>query len=94
MPWTADTFKAALPEFEPTDDYVVSDALAEAVQEVKTAVFGKKTDVAVKWLAAHLIALRPGSEHARLKKDQSMTIYYHRYEAILNQVAHGHLIIL
>lgn len=90
MAWTVDSFKAAMPVFENAETYVVQNCLDEAVGEVNTSVFGDKADVAVKWLTARLLALQGyGGESARLKHDQSKTIYDARYKEIRGQVAYG-----
>lgn len=93
MSWTVDTFKAAMPEFEPTDDYVVEDALVEATRRTNSTVYNTKLDDARKWLTAHLIAIRPGAEQARLSKEIDITIYYKEFERVRNEMAFGFRVI-
>jgi len=93
MSWTVDTFKAAMPEFEPTDDYVVTDALNEATRRTNATVFGDKIDDARKWLTAHLIAMRPGAEQARLKKETDVTIYHKEFDRLVGEASYGYRVI-
>jgi len=92
MSWTPATFRAVLEEFENISDAVIQDALSEAALEVRSSVFGQKTDSAVKWRAADLLARRPFGEMARIDKT-GKTIYLERYQEIVNQVAYGYRVI-
>ncbi len=66
MAWTATTFKARYPTFDPKADALVDAVLAEAALEVDARVFKLKTDHAVGLLAAHKLSVDPSGAAARL----------------------------
>lgn len=69
MTVTAAIVKARFPEFAPTADAVVNLVIAEATGLTSSAVFTTSADfdVAVLYRAAHLLALSPGGQTARLE---------------------------
>ena len=68
-------FLARFPEFEPASPSMVEAALGEAVRNVDSEIFADKTDDAVKWKAAHLLAISPFGQQARLISKTGETTY-------------------
>lgn len=89
MAWTAASFKARWPEFEPVADDTVTGALAEAGRRNDARVFGDRTDDAVGLYAAHLLAISPGGQQARLKSDSANTTYNREWERLAAACAGG-----
>ena len=90
------TFVAAFPAFRRTDREVVEIKIAEAVLQVDAAVWGAKADMGVGYLTAHLLAMMPVGEHARLVpknakavRGEALTTYERQYKALVRQVASG-----
>lgn len=69
MTVTAAIVKARFPEFAPVADAVVNLVIAEATLLTSSTVFtvAADFDVAVLYRAAHLLALSPGGQAARLE---------------------------
>jgi len=82
-------FRVEFPEFEETDQAIVQSRINMATRQVNSTVYGGKTNDAIKLLTAHLIAMSPLGEQAKLKKENRGTIYGDQYEEIRGQVAHG-----
>jgi len=75
VPWTASTFRAAKPEFSDATDPQVETALADAGAYCNADVFGDQHDQAVGLYAAHLLAISPFGQNARLVNKQGDTTY-------------------
>lgn len=58
MAVTYATFLERFPEFTPHPSGIVNGAIAEASYDASSDVFGDQTDRAVKFLAAHIIAVQ------------------------------------
>lgn len=69
------SFLARFPEFEPALLSMVDASLAEAIRNVDSGVFGGKTDDAVGWKCAHLLAISPFGQQARLISKNGSTTY-------------------
>jgi hypothetical protein len=89
MAWTAASFKARRPTFNPVADAVVTSALEEAARRVDPRVFGDRTDDAVSLLAAHLLSVDPGGQAARLKSTNASTTYLEDYRRLMRERAGG-----
>lgn len=89
MTWTPTTFRARWPEFDGVADNVVSAALADAARGVDARLFGTRTDLAVGLRAAHLLAISPYGQQARLESDKSDTTYRAEYLRMAREVAGG-----
>jgi hypothetical protein len=87
--WTAASFKARWPEFEPTDDAIVEGALADAVLANDARLFGARTDEAVAYYAADILSLSPGGQQARLAKNEITTTYRAMWERLARVAAGG-----
>lgn len=89
-------FVASFPAFRKTDKAVVEAKLAEARRLIDTAVWGTLADDGIGYLAAHLLAMMPGGEHARLVprnakpvRGEALTTYERQYKKLQRTVASG-----
>ena len=64
-----------------------------ASRQVNSVVWGEKADDGIKLLAAHMLAMAPRGEQARLKAENRNTIYGEQYETLVHQVAFGYRVI-
>lgn len=97
MTVTVDQIKAEFPEFAATDSGLIGFCLADAERLVDPGSFGTRTDDAVKYLACHLVALRPHGEQARLVESQepggAKTTYERQYLAIKHSVVQAQMVV-
>jgi len=92
MAVTAVSLVARYPEFEDAVTAypaMVDACIAEAALMVDGNVYGDKADMAVTSYAAHLIALNPIGELARLDKKSDKTTYLIHFTNIKKSVAAG-----
>ena len=82
-------FLAQFPEFGNAPPGLVERALDEAALMVDSAVYGTKTNVALGYYAAHLIAINPLGELARLQKDPEKTTYMLAFQRIQRSLGAG-----
>ena len=75
MTVTRSSFLGRFPEFEPASQTMVEAAIGEAIRNVDAAAFGDKTDDAVAWKCAHLLAISPFGQQARLISKDGSTTY-------------------
>lgn len=68
---------------------MVDEAIAEATRNVDEAVFDAKTDDAIKWKAAHLLAISPFGQQARLVSKDGSTTYEKRFLALARSMTPG-----
>jgi hypothetical protein len=66
MAVTFDTFVASFPEFRPATPALVDAQIAKAVAQIDASVWGAKADLGVELLTAHLLAISPFGQQARL----------------------------
>lgn len=92
---TYSSFVALYPEFTPAPVATVNASIAEALIMVDPAVYRAKTDAAVAAFAAHLIALNPLGEYAKLSKTAGSedTIYLKRFQRIQRSCTSGFRVI-
>lgn len=64
-------------------------AIAEAVRGVDATIFGDKTDDAVRWYAAHLLAISPFGMQARLVSKEGASTYGKRFVELSRSVTTG-----
>ena len=90
MAVTVEQIRAEFPEFVRTNEGLISAKLADARAMLNETAFGETHDQAVKYMAAHLVALSPGGEFARLdpneQEDGARTLYERQYTAVLRGV--------
>jgi hypothetical protein len=82
-------FLARFPEFEPAPKAMVEAALSEARRNVDAEVFGDKTDDAIRWKAAHLLAISPFGQQARLISKDGSTTYGKYFWELAKSVTPG-----
>jgi hypothetical protein len=75
------SFISARPEFNNTSitQASVEAAIADAEDQIDEEVWGDQTDIGVSLLAAHLVAISPHGQAARLVAKDGSTTYYKRY---------------
>ena len=93
MTWTVPAFKGEFPEFAETGDPIVAAALVRAEQRVDPSVWGEKADQGVAYLAAHLLAIAPYGQNARLAAATGTTLYNEEFRRLQREVAAGHRVI-
>jgi hypothetical protein len=91
-----DGFAARFPEFKQVKRETVEAKIAEAILQVAEAVYGAKTDLAVGYLAAHLLSIAPTGQQARLvpknakaNREDALTTYEREYRRIQRMVTSG-----
>lgn len=90
MAVTEATLKARFPEFVPATTALVEACIADAELMVDRTFYGDRADMAVTYLAAHLIATNPLGEYSRLRATQDgSTVYSKQYEKIMYMTAAG-----
>ena len=77
------------PEFTNATEALVTACIAEAELMVDRSYYGEKADMAVTHLAAHLVAINPLGEMARLDKKGDKTIYLISFEKIKRSLGAG-----
>lgn len=77
------------PEFTAATEALVTACIADAELMVDRAYYGNKADMAVTWYAAHLIAINPLGEMARLDKKSDKTIYLIGFNNIKRSLGAG-----
>jgi hypothetical protein len=89
MAVTVTQLKIRFPEFLNAEATLVQSCLNEAALMVDAEVFGLKTDTAITYLAAHLLAVNPLAEMAKLEQDDGQTTYSTVFDRIKRSVAGG-----
>lgn len=91
-----ETFIEGFPEFAEVEKPYVERKIAEATRQVDTAVWRDKADDGISYLAAHLLALSPFGQNARLvppnakaTRDEALTTYEREYQRMVRMVASG-----
>lgn len=87
---TAAALKVSYPEFVRTDTALIDAKLAEAALSCDPLVWGSRTDEAIMLTAAHLLAISPWGQQAKLSARDGSSVYQKRLEDITPQVAHGY----
>lgn len=87
-------FIAQFPEFDGCTEAFVQRFLDDAETRINRAVWDAsstkpKGDIGQKYLAAHLIALSPFGQQARLASESGATTYQAHYAALKREVALG-----
>ena len=84
-----DSFLARFPEFEPATEPMIRSAIAEAINNVDASVFKTKTDEGVRWKAAHLLAISPWGQQARMVSKDGSTTYGMQFHKLARSVTPG-----
>lgn len=82
-------FLARFPEFEPASKAMIESAIAEAGRNVDADIFDTKTDDAIRWKAAHLLAISPFGQQARLSSKDGSTTYGKRFTELARSMTPG-----
>lgn len=83
-------FLARFPEFEPAPPAMIGAAIAEAKRGVDADVWREKTDDGVRWLAAHLLAISPFGQQARLVSKEGSSTYGEHHKMLVKSVTPGY----
>lgn len=89
MAVTRTSLATRFPEFSDTPVALVDACISDAVLMVDSAVYGAKADMAITYLAAHLIATNPLGEMARIDKKSDKTVYSVQFDTIKRGIAAG-----
>lgn len=83
MAVSVEQLRSEFPEFANTSAGLLAGKIADATAMLNATAFGETHDQAVKYMAAHLVALSPGGEFARLdpneESDGARTLYERQY---------------
>lgn len=86
MAVSVEQFRQEFPEFVNASEGLLAGKIADATAMLNAAAFGQTHDHAIKYMAAHLVALAPGGEFARLdpnqEQDGARTLYERQYMVI------------
>jgi len=82
-------FLVSFPEFAKASPELVDAKLAEAARRIAPDVWKEKTDDGIGYLAAHLLAVSPFGQQARLVAKDGGTVYEETYKQIKREVASG-----
>lgn len=85
----AATFKTFLPEFRSTGDAQIALVLTEAAKGVDAELFGETYEQAVFYRAAHMLALSPQGQSAKLVATLGGTTYQKHYERLCRECGAG-----
>ena len=80
---------AEYPEFEPAPEPMVRKKIADATNNVDAAVFKTKTDQAIALKTAHMLALSPFGQQARLVSKDGATTYGIQFMALARSMTPG-----
>lgn len=83
----AGTWRSLFPEFNTAPDILVQSRLDQAEIRIDPAVWGVRAGEGQAYLAAHLLALAPGGQFARMVSDKGKTTYGSQYDEMVIQVA-------
>lgn len=96
MAVTVQSFLIRFPEFKGVPAEQVQDAMADAVLEIDTDVWGSKADIGVKLLTAHFLAMSPYGQNVRMTipgtrngRTEPTTTYWTFFKKVQNQVTSG-----
>lgn len=89
MTVTVESFRDTFSEYRSTDDAEIQAKLTIAQARVGD-VWGVKADAGVLYLTAHLLALAPAGQNAKLKPENAAkTVYGTEYKTMLREVTFG-----
>lgn len=89
MAYTLASFIVDYPEFEEADAALVEGKLAMATRRVDAVAWGDQFDDGVGLLAAHLLAISPFGQMARMSATDGTSTYLKSYEAARDEVTFG-----
>lgn len=80
------TWRSLFPEFDTAPDNLVQSRLDQAALQLDLSVWGTRSGEGQAYLAAHLLAISPGGQFARLQSDKGKSTYGTRYEELVIMV--------
>jgi hypothetical protein len=83
----AGSWRSLFPEFNTAPDILVQSRLDQAAVRIDTAIWGQRAGEGQAYLAAHLLAIAPGGQFARLVATDGNTTYKTQYDEMVIQVA-------
>lgn len=83
------SFLARFREFEPAPRAMVEESIEEATRNVDSSVWRDKTQDGIRWKTAHLLAISPFGQQARLVSNDGSTTYGKHFEALARSVTPG-----
>lgn len=86
---TATTFRASFPEFTSAQTAYIEAKLAEAARQIDQTLWGDKAIDGHGYLSAHLMALSPFGNTAKLVNADGSTTYDGHYQRLLRIVTSG-----
>lgn len=90
MAVTRARFRNTFSEFQSTADNEIESKLALAKLRINADVWGDKTDAGILYLTAHMVALAPAGQNAKLKPENAAkTVYWVEYKSIMRSVTFG-----
>lgn len=93
MAVSVESFLTSFPEFEPAGEGLIAAKIAAGALQVDAGLWGEKADLGVELTAAHLLALSPFGQQARLIAKDGTTTYGNRLHVMQRQVASGYRLI-
>ena len=82
-------FRVRFPEFADLADSLVTAKIGEAQRRCDAGLWGSKYQDGVFYLAAHLLAISPFGQDARLSQANNETVYYSEHKRLQSMVATG-----
>lgn len=79
-------FRSLFPEFQKTPDDLVQSRLDQAAARLDPGVWGSRFDQAHGLLAAHLLAVSPFGQAARLVTEKGESTYGRQYKELVPEV--------
>lgn len=89
MAVNADLIRAEFPEFDELTDPEIDPKIADAALCVNSETWGDRADIGVKYMTAHLLAISPLGEQAKLVAKTGQTTYLMTFEKYKRSVASG-----
>lgn len=93
MAVTVESFRESFPEFRSASLELIKAKIDEAALQVDAVVWEGKTDLGVKYTAAHLLALSPFGRQAKLVSKDGTTTYQTHRDDLISQVTSGFRVI-
>lgn len=88
----AEAFLERFPEFK-TAGLLITAALTDAATRVNAVTYGDAREVAIQWMAAHILAVSPYGRSQRLVNDDGTTNYLKEFEKIKAENTPGMIVL-
>ena len=89
MAVSLDAFTTQFKEFQGVDATLLQAQLSAAVLSVDATVWGAKADQGVYYLAAHMLALSPFGQNARMVDAKGQTTYWIHFRRLRSEISSG-----